>query len=76
LGSNLIIAQFELGCVSIKRPKKGPQNQIGPKKSVGCKMGQKLLETQIAPQNTWAKSYVALMIRQLPPWRTHGDLNL
>jgi len=34
-------------------------------------MGQKLLETRIGPQMIWAKSYVAPMTRQLPPWRTH-----
>ena len=65
-------AQFELGCMCSKRPKKGQQKTRSAQKKLGVKLGRKLLETRIGPQMTWAKSYVAPMTRQLPPWRTHG----
>ena len=59
--------------MTIKRLKKGHKKSYRPKKkSAGRKMGRKFLETQIGPQNTWAKSYMAPMTHQRTPWRTHG----
>ena len=56
-----------------KRPKKHyKKNQPKTKKKP---LGHKWAESswkRIGPQNTWAKSYMASMTHQRPPWRTHG----